>query len=59
MNIQNKKINFLGDSITQGCGVSCTEHIFTNILKEDVFSCSSEKLWTLGNKNCKTKESDQ
>jgi lysophospholipase L1-like esterase len=34
-NIQNKKINFLGDSITEGCGVSCIEHIYLNLLKED------------------------
>lgn len=36
MNLKNKKVNFLGDSITQGVGTSCPEHIFLNILKERV-----------------------
>ena len=36
MDIRNKKINFLGDSITEGCGVSCQEHIYCSLLKEDV-----------------------
>jgi lysophospholipase L1-like esterase len=34
MILENKKINFLGDSITQGCGTSSPEHIFVNLLKE-------------------------
>lgn len=35
MEIKNKKVNFLGDSITDGTGVSCAEHIYLNLLKED------------------------
>lgn len=33
MNLEGKKVNFLGDSITAGVGVSNPEHIFLNILK--------------------------
>lgn len=36
MNLANKKINFLGDSITEGVGTSCKESIYLNILKENV-----------------------
>ena len=36
MKLKNKKINFLGDSITQGTGTSCPEHIYLNVLKESV-----------------------
>jgi lysophospholipase L1-like esterase len=32
MNLQNKIINVLGDSITQGVGVSSPEHIYENVL---------------------------
>ena len=32
MNIQGFKVNFLGDSITEGVGVSCRDHIFLNLL---------------------------
>ncbi|MBQ7839400.1 MAG: SGNH/GDSL hydrolase family protein [Lachnospiraceae bacterium] len=35
MNLRNKKINFLGDSITEGCGTSCQEAIFLNVLREN------------------------
>lgn len=34
MNLKNKKINFLGDSITEGVGTSCQDHIYLNILKQ-------------------------
>lgn len=34
MELANKKINFLGDSITEGVGTSSPEHIYLNILKE-------------------------
>lgn len=33
MDLQGKKINFLGDGITVGCGVSHEELRFTDILK--------------------------
>lgn len=36
MDLKNKKVNFLGDSITEGYGTSCQEHIYLNILKERV-----------------------
>ncbi len=36
MELKNKKINFLGDSITYGAGVSGPEKIFLNVLKERV-----------------------
>lgn len=36
MNLKNKKANFLGDSITQGVGTSCQEHIYLNVLRERV-----------------------
>ena len=36
MNLKNKKINFLGDSITEGVGTSGQEHIYLNILRESV-----------------------
>lgn len=32
MNLNGLKINFLGDSITEGVGVSCPEHIYLNLL---------------------------
>lgn len=35
MELQGLKINFLGDSITAGSGVSCEEHIYLNRLKEE------------------------
>ena len=34
MELKGKKINFLGDSITEGCGVSAKENTFIEILKE-------------------------
>ena len=36
MNLKGKKANFLGDSITQGIGTCCQEHIYLNLLKERV-----------------------
>lgn len=33
MVIKGKKINFLGDSITEGAGVSSPEHIYFNVMK--------------------------
>ena len=36
MELKNKKINFLGDSITYGAGVSGPDKIFHSILKERV-----------------------
>ena len=35
MELKGLKINFLGDSITEGCKVSCTENIFWNVLKKN------------------------
>lgn len=35
MNLKKKKINFLGDSITEGVGVSDPENIYLNILKRE------------------------
>ena len=35
MKLKGLKINFLGDSITEGHGVSCSENIFWNILKRE------------------------
>ncbi len=35
MDLKGKKINFLGDSITQGVGVSSEEHIFLNVIKRE------------------------
>lgn len=35
MNLENKKINFLGDSITEGVGTSCQECIYLNVLKKN------------------------
>lgn len=34
MELKGKKINFLGDSITEGCGTSCEAARFTCVLKE-------------------------
>lgn len=34
MELKNKTINFLGDSITEGCGTSCKEAVFHSIIKE-------------------------
>jgi len=34
MKLKGKKINFLGDSITQGAGVAREEEIYLNVLKE-------------------------
>jgi len=36
MKLENRKINFLGDSITEGAGTSCEECIYLNVLKENV-----------------------
>lgn len=35
MEIKGLKINFLGDSITEGHGVSCAENIYWNVLKRE------------------------
>ena len=35
MELKGKTAHFLGDSITAGVGVSCPEHIYYNILKEE------------------------
>lgn len=34
MELKGKKINFLGDSITEGVGTACREEIYLNLLKE-------------------------
>lgn len=34
MKLENATVLFLGDSITEGCGVDCPEHFFVNVLKE-------------------------
>ncbi len=34
MELKGKKINFIGDSITEGVGTSAPEHIYLNVLKE-------------------------
>lgn len=34
MELNGKKIAFLGDSITEGAGVSCKEHIFWNLVAQ-------------------------
>lgn len=34
MELKGKKINFLGDSITEGVGTSAPEHIYLNVLAE-------------------------
>ena len=34
MELKNKKINFLGDSITEGVGTSAEDKRFTNIIAE-------------------------
>jgi len=36
MNLKGKKVNFLGDSITQGDGTSSKEHIYLSLLRERV-----------------------
>ncbi len=35
MKLQGKKINFLGDSITEGHGVSCHENVYHQIIKRE------------------------
>ncbi len=35
MDLKGKKINFLGDSITEGCGTSAPENTFIEILKRE------------------------
>ena len=34
MNLKNLKINFLGDSITEGCGTSDISKVYWNLLAE-------------------------
>ena len=34
MELKGKKINFLGDSITEGVGTACPEEIYLNLMKE-------------------------
>lgn len=36
MKLENLKINFLGDSITQGVGTSCADKIFLNVMKAEL-----------------------
>ena len=35
MNLQGLKINFLGDSITEGMGVSCIENVYWKVLERE------------------------
>ena len=35
MELKNRKINFLGDSITEGVGVSSEENIYLNVIKRE------------------------
>ena len=35
MELEGKKVNFLGDSITQGVGVEKAENLYVNRLKEE------------------------
>ena len=35
MVLTNKKINFLGDSITEGVGTSAPENIYLNVIKAE------------------------
>ena len=35
MELKGKKINFLGDSITEGVGVSCAEHRYPDLIAAD------------------------
>lgn len=35
MELKGKKINFLGDSITEGVGASCIENVYLNVLKRE------------------------
>jgi len=35
MELKGKKVNFLGDSITEGVGTSCEEGMFVNIIKKE------------------------
>lgn len=35
MELKGKKINFLGDSITEGVGTSCADGMFVNIIKKE------------------------
>lgn len=35
MELKGLKINFLGDSITEGCGTSTIDNVFWNVLKRD------------------------
>ena len=35
MELKNKKINFLGDSITEGVGASCRENIYLNVMARE------------------------
>ena len=41
MELKGKKINFLGDSITQGVGTSCEDKIYLNLIKKEyALSCA-------------------
>ena len=41
MNLKGLKINFLGDSITEGHGVSCVENVYWNLLKRNEGLCEA------------------
>lgn len=41
MLLENKKFNFLGDSITYGVGTSSPEHIFPNVIKAEQGLCEA------------------
>ena len=41
MKLEGKKINFLGDSITEGHGVSCVENVYWSLIKREYGLCEA------------------
>lgn len=41
MKLEGKKINFLGDSITEGHGVSCVENVYWSLIKREHGLCEA------------------
>lgn len=56
MELKGKKINFLGDSITEGVGASAPEKIYLNVLKENAGLAEARNYGISGTRIAKQKD---
>lgn len=56
MKLENAKVNFLGDSITQGHGSSCTEKNYVSLLKEKYHLAAARNYGVGGTRIAKKRE---